>query len=213
MAVMLRHVLKAGSRDRRFVGKGIGSRALMLVPAACVAMPLLWARKRRIPYPFWMDDLFLSMVALDLAGNVFDLYDGYEHFDLIPHAHGTGSLTVLIAWLLGLPVWKAAGVATAGHALLEVQEFASDLILGYRNVRGPWDTIGDLAAGAIGTAAYAALYYRFVRLTGREPAPLLGRRREPFRFGASGPGASCAGRQCWLGPRTRHPLARGVPAR
>ena len=104
LAVMLRHVLKAGSRDRRFVGKGIGSRALMLVPAACVAMPLLWARKRRIPYPFWMDDLFLSIVALDLAGNVFDLYDGYEHFDLIPHAHGTGSLTVLIAWLLAFLV-------------------------------------------------------------------------------------------------------------
>jgi hypothetical protein len=173
MLAMLRRIRKAGPADPRFAGKGIGPRALIVVPAASVAMPLLWLRSRRGPYPFWMDDLLLSIVALDLAGNVSDLYDRCEHFDLIPHAHGTGSLTVLAAWLLQLPMRKAVAVATAGHALLEAQELASDVLFGYRNVRGPWDTIGDLVAGSIGTALYAALYQRCVREAGREPASIV----------------------------------------
>ncbi len=119
MVLMLRHVLKAGPADHRFAAKGIGSRALLVVPAASVAMPLVWTHSRRLPYPFWMDDLFLSIVALDLAGNLFDLSDGYEHFDLIPDAHGIGALTVLAAWLLRSAMRRAAVVATAGHALLE----------------------------------------------------------------------------------------------
>ncbi|MBA3876563.1 MAG: hypothetical protein C0498_06455 [Anaerolinea sp.] len=177
MGLMLREVLKAGSADHRFAAKGIRSRALLVVPAACVAMPLLWRRGKWASYPFWMDDLFLSIVALDLAGNVFDLYDRYERFDLIPHAHGTGALTVLVAWLPGLSMWSAVGIATAGHVLLEAQETASDVLFGYRNVRGSWDTIGDLAAGAIGTAVYGGLYHRFVRRAGREPRSPRANRR------------------------------------
>jgi len=177
LALMLWHVRRAGSADHRFVAKGIGPRALFIVPAACLAMPLLWLGRRTLhrpdQYPYWMDDLLLSIVALDLAGNVFDLYDGYTHFDLIPHAHGTGALTVLTACLLDLPIGTAALLATGGHALLEAQEYASDRLFGYRNVRGRWDTIGDLAAGAAGTAIYGGLYRA------------LNRR---FRIGASGSG-------------------------
>ena len=176
MVLMLRHVLRADPADHRFAAKGIGPRALLLVPAASLAMPLLWVRHRRALYPFWMDDLFLSIVALDLAGNVFDLYDRHTYFDLIPHAHGTGALTILAAWLLDLPFAKAAGAATAGHALLEAQEIASDVLFGYRNVRGWWDTMGDLAAGAVGTAVYGGLYDRLIRRAGRESRSLLGRR-------------------------------------
>lgn len=177
---MLRHVLKAGPMDHRFVGKGIGSRALLLVPVSSIAMPMLWLRGRT-PYPFWMDDLLLSIVALDLSGNVFDLYDGYEHFDLIPHGHGTGALTVLVAWLLGLRVEKAAVLATAGHVLLEGQEVASDVLFGYRNVRGWWDTAGDIGSGVIGSITYAAAYSWLVRRAGSEPPSPLG-------IGASGSG-------------------------
>jgi hypothetical protein len=176
MGLMLRDVVRAGPSDHRYVGKGIGARAILLVPAVNLAAPLLWARNRRVPYPFWMDDLLLSIVALDLAGNVLDLYDRHTHFDLIPHAHGTGALTVLTAWLLGAPLGRAARLATAGHILLEGQEIASDVVFGYRNVRGWWDSAGDIAAGVVGTAVYGALYDRFVRRAGREPPSLIGDR-------------------------------------
>jgi hypothetical protein len=179
MAVMLLHVLRAGPRDPRFVGKGIGPRALIVVPASSLSMPLVWslAGGRREPYPHGLDSLFLSITALDLAGNVLDLYDRHRHFDLIPHAHGTGALTILVAWLFGLPMRRAVAVATAGHALLEAQEIASDVLFGYRNVRGWWDVAGDLGSGLAGSAVYGALYVRLVRMAGREPAsPLRGGR-------------------------------------
>lgn len=168
MGLMLRQVLRAGKADHRYVAKGIRPRAMLLVPAVSLAMPLLWARNHRRAYPFWMDDLLLSIVALDLAGNVFDLYDRHAHFDLIPHAHGTGALTILAACLLDLPMGKAIGVATAGHVLLEAQEIASDALFGYRNVRGWRDSAGDLAAGAVGSVVYGGLYDRLVPRAGHE---------------------------------------------
>ena len=171
---MLRHVKRASPSDHRFVDKGIPTRAGLLVPAVQAAMPVLWLRHRRGGYPFWMDSLFLSIVALDLAGNVFDWYDRYKHFDLIPHAHGTGAITVLFAWAPGLPVLSAVGVATVGHILLETQEWWSDEFYGFRNVRGTWDVIGDLGSGVVGTVVYAAPFLWFVRKAGREPARLVG---------------------------------------
>lgn len=174
LALMLRAVRRAGDSDPRFAAKGIGTRATLVVPAVSLVVPILWLRDRRAPYPFWMDDLLLSIVALDLAGNVFDLYDRHAHFDLIPHAHGTGALTVLAAWALGLPMRSAIAGATAGHVLLEAQEWVSDVAFGYRNVRGWWDTVGDLAAGAVGAAVYGGLYSRLVRRAGLEPPPLVG---------------------------------------
>ena len=173
MAAMVRQVLRAGPDDLRFVAKGIGPRAAVLVPAVSVAVPVVWLVSRRGPYPVWVDDLLLSIVAFDLAGNVFDLYDRYLHFDLLPHAHGTGALTVIIAGATGLPTARAAAFATAGHTLLEVQEIASDVLFGYRNVRGWWDTAGDLAAGAVGTVVYGLAYEHLIRRAGRGPSPLV----------------------------------------
>jgi hypothetical protein len=162
MLAMLRHVTAAGEDDPRFRAKGIASRARLIVPLSQATVPVVWLR-RRGPYPVWTDDLYLSIVALDLAGNVFDLYDRYTHFDLIPHAHGSGAITVFFAWAFRAPMWSAVGMATVGHVLLEVQEYASDVAFGYRNVRGTWDVIGDLGAGIVGTATYAIPYHLLVR--------------------------------------------------
>ena len=179
---MLAEVLRAGRSDRRFAGKGIGVRFAAVGLPSSLIVPALWlgSRGRRrdaglppIPYPTWMDNAWLSMLALDLAGNVFDLYDSYTHFDLVPHAHGTGVVTVVAAWLFDLSPAGAIGVATVGHILLEVQEYASDVAFGFRNVRGQWDTIGDLTAGVVGSVAYAAAYDRLVRRANREPPSLL----------------------------------------
>jgi hypothetical protein len=121
-----------------------------------------------------MDDLYLSIFALDLAGNVFDLYDGYKHFDLIPHAHGGGAATVIAAWLFRLPVPSAIGLSNVGHVLLETQEYLTDVVFGTRNVRGTWDVVGDLGSGVVGSLAYGAAYEAFLRRRGREPASPLG---------------------------------------
>jgi hypothetical protein len=175
MLAMLAEVVRAGPDDPRFAGKGIAPRFGAFAMPATMLLPGVWLWRRRRSrvsserYPVWIDNLFLSMLALDLAGNVFDLYNRYEHFDLIPHAHGTGVITVVAAWLYRLPLTHAVGLATVGHILLEAQEYVSDRVFGLRNVRGAWDSIGDLSSGAVGSLVYAAAYQRFVRDAGREP--------------------------------------------
>ena len=143
--------------DLRYRGKAIGTRGTVMIPLSLVVPLAHLARRgdgRR--FPVWTDNLWLSIFALDLAGNHFDWYDRYRHFDAIPHAHGTGAATIVVAELLDLPPLSAVGLAQLGHILLEAQEYYSDVWFGLRNVRGTWDTVNDLLAGAAGSAAYAA---------------------------------------------------------
>jgi len=179
MLVMLGRVIRAGPDDHRFVGKGIGVRFTAVALPATMLVPAVWAaaraRGRPVAYPWSVDALYVSLFALDLAGNVFDWYDGYKHFDLIPHAHGGGAIAVLFAWLFRMPVDDAVRWSIAGHVLLEAQEIASDQIFGLRNVRGWWDVAGDLGAGVVGAVAYGAAYEQLIRESGREaPSPLRG---------------------------------------
>jgi hypothetical protein len=150
--------------DPRYRGKAIGTRGLVMIPASLL-FPLaqLHPQRRRRRYPVGTDTLYLSLFALDLAGNHFDLYDRYKYFDAIPHAHGTGAFTVAAAELLDLPPLSAVGVAQLGHIGLEAQEYYSDVWFDLRNVRGTWDTVNDLLAGAVGSAAYAVVLGRLGR--------------------------------------------------
>lgn len=147
--------------DPRFRGKAIGTRGLVIIPASLV-FPLaqLHPRRRKRPYPVGTDCLYLSLFALDLAGNHFDLYDRHRHFDAVPHLHGTGAATVAAAELLDASPMAAVGVAQVGHVLLEAQEYYSDVLFGLRNVRGTWDTVNDLVAGVAGSLIYAAVMAR-----------------------------------------------------
>jgi hypothetical protein len=167
MLALLAEVLRARPDDHRFAGKGIAVRFTAIALPATLLVPVAWWRRRRRavsrglplePYPAWIDSLYVSLFALDLAGNVFDLYDRHKHFDLIPHAHGGGAIAVTAAWLFRWPASRAAAASIAGHAVLEAQEYASDVAFGLRNVRGWWDTAGDLAAGAVGTLGYGLAY-------------------------------------------------------
>ena len=164
MLAMVAEVLRAGPDDPRFVGKGIAVRFTAVALPATMLVPAVWlVRGGRRPYPVWTDSLYVSLFALDLAGNVFDLYDTHKHFDLIPHAHGGGAIAVMGASLFGWPARRAAGASIVGHVALEAQEIASDFVFGLRNVRGWWDVAGDLGAGVVGAVAYAAAYERLVR--------------------------------------------------
>jgi hypothetical protein len=147
--------------DPRFRGKAIGTRGSVMIPASLL-FPIAQAlpARRGRPYPIGTDTLYLSMLALDLAGNHFGWYDRYRYFDAIPHAHGTGAVTIAAAELFDLPPLSAVGVAQVGHILLEAQEYYSDVLFDLRNVRGTWDTVNDLLAGAAGSVAYAAILAR-----------------------------------------------------
>jgi hypothetical protein len=149
--------------DARFAGKGIGSRGLVILPLSLVLPALYFTRRRGQRYPFWIDNLYLSIFALDLGGNSFDLYNTYRHFDLLPHAHGTGAVTVVFAWALRQPMLSAVGLATVLHIGIEAQEYYSDVLFGLANVRGTWDVVNDLVVGVLGSAAYGATYVWLVR--------------------------------------------------
>jgi hypothetical protein len=159
LAVLAEALLRP--KDPRFAGKAIGTRGLVILPLSLL-VPLVQglSRGRRDRYPVWTDNVYLSIFVLDLLGNHFDLYDRYRYFDAIPHAHGTGAATVVFAQLFDLSPLSAVGVAQLVHIGLEAQEYYSDVWFGLHNVRGTWDTVNDLLAGAVGSAAYAALLAR-----------------------------------------------------
>lgn len=141
--------------DPRFAGKAIPIRNAIIVVTFTSLFPALrWIARRWRRYPVWLDNLYLSIFWLDMAGNSFDLYDRYYHFDLIPHFHGTGALAVVVRGL-GMSPLGAFGVANTIHGGLEAQEYLTDVFFGTHNVRGLSDTVGDLAAGLAGTIVYS----------------------------------------------------------
>jgi hypothetical protein len=64
---------------------------------------------------------------------------------------------VVIADLFEQPALSAIGIAQVVHIALEAQEYYSDVLFDLHNVRGTWDTVNDLVAGAVGSLAYAGL--------------------------------------------------------
>ncbi len=156
----LAHVLRH-PHDRRYEGKAIPVRNLIIVGTLGHLFPALYLLSRRRGgwphwrrYPVWSDNLYLSIYWLDMAGNFFDLYDSYTHFDLIPHCHGSGALAAVCLDAFDMPAVQAFGAANAVHGLLELQENLTDVFCGTHNVRGWWDTAGDLLAGVAGTSVY-----------------------------------------------------------
>lgn len=150
----------------RYTGKAIGTRGLALIPASLLLPALHRWRGRRDAYPFWTDNLYLSIFALDMGGNLLDLYDRHFFFDLIPHTHGGGAITVAASELLRAPALVGVGISQVVHILLEAQEYYSDVLFNLRNVRGTWDTLNDLLAGVVGSLVYGGLYVAWRRGAG-----------------------------------------------
>ena len=154
--------------DPRFAGKAIPVRNLIIVGTLSLLFPARYVWRRRWPrYPFWYDNLYLSIYWLDMAGNSFDLYDRYYYFDLIPHLHGTGAAAAVLFGAFERSAPGAVGIANGIHLLLEAQEYATDVLVGTHNVRGVADTVRDLLAGLLGTVLYVGAY------------AALGRARQP----------------------------------
>ena len=151
--------------DPRFAGKAIPVRNAIIVLTFSLLFPLLYRKTKRWDrYPFWLDNLYLSIFWLDMAGNSFNLYDTYYHFDLIPHFHGPGALALVLLAGFNLHWLAAMGAGNILHTLLEIQEYYTDVLLGTHNVRGVEDTVSDLAVGLLGMAIYIGLYMLCRRL-------------------------------------------------
>src|SRR5918995_2903988 len=143
--------------DGRYAGKGIGTRGLVLVAASLLIPALQRTTRRGERYPLVTDNLYLSIFALDMAGNYLDLYNRFVLFDLIPHFHSTGAASVVLARLTRRPLLAGLGLAQILHIRLQAQEYYSDVLFDPHNVRGTWDTVNDLLAGAAGSLTYAGI--------------------------------------------------------
>lgn len=158
--------------DPRFAGKAIPIRNLIIVISLSLLFPVLYFLKRRWNgstmltiryYPVWLDNLYLSIFWLDMAGNSFNLYDTYFYFDLIPHFHGTGAISAVLAGAFGLPFLSAVGLGNIIHMLLEAQEYYTDVFFNTHNVRGVFDVVNDLVVGILGTVIYTVLLIVFIK--------------------------------------------------
>ena len=121
--------------DPRFAGKGIAIRDLILAGAALtLVVPAVHiTRGRGKQYPLRADCLLLSVMALDMAGNGFGLYEQPWRFDLIAHGYGPAALMLALA-LTGIGWTASVLTANGGHVLLEIQEAATDALLATNNV-------------------------------------------------------------------------------
>lgn len=150
--------------DPRFAGKAIPIRNFIIVISLSLLFPVLYFWKKKWgKYPFWFDNLYLSIFWLDMAGNSFNLYDSYFYFDLIPHFHGTGAIAAVLMGAFRWTFWSGVGFANIIHMFLEAQEYYTDVFLGTHNVRGVFDVVNDLIAGVIGTIVYGMIYLWFIK--------------------------------------------------
>lgn len=148
--------------DPRFAGKAIPIRNFIVVISLSLLFPILYFLKKRWSrYPFWLDNLYLSIFWLDMAGNSWNFYDRYFYFDLLPHFHGTGAIAAVFQGAFGFSFWGAAGLGNIIHMLLEAQEYYTDVFFGTHNVRGLFDTTNDLLVGILGSLVYPLIFLFF----------------------------------------------------
>lgn len=154
------------SDDPRFAGKGIGIRNAIVVGSYSLVLPAVHSWRRPwSSYPWWTDVLWLSVPLFDMVGNSLNLYDTYRYFDLGPHTHGPGAITVVLMEAARLPFLAAVGVVQVGHVLLEVQEYYTDVFLGTHNITDAADPVNDMLVGVLGSVGYGLVYQRLRRGT------------------------------------------------
>lgn len=162
--------------DQRYAGKSLGPRDVIISFGLAMLFPLFWKlryRKREWSmYPWWYDDLYLSIFFVDMLGNSLNLYNLWLEWDHIPHSHGPGALAMVLAGAFGFPILTAVGLATIFHVILEIQEFYGDVFLGTHNVRDLQDQMNDLLSGIIGVIVYGVIWWRASTLQRKRARPV-----------------------------------------
>jgi hypothetical protein len=158
----------ANGNDQRYAGKSLGPRDVLISFGFAMVFPLLWRLRHRkqqwSAYPWWYDDLYLSIFLVDMLGNSLDLYNAWLEWDHIPHSHGPGALAIVLSGAFGFPILTGIGLATVLHVVLEIQEFYGDALLGTHNVRDLQDQMNDLLSGIVGVTVYGLIWWRWSSL-------------------------------------------------
>src|SRR5438034_8551719 len=153
----------------QYQGKGLAVRNIVVIGLGSLILPALHVRCRRgKPYPFWPDNLYLSMYVGDMLGNAANIYDRWYWYDWITHFTGTGGCTLALAIVLkdlrDAPKEESARQAfwltNLLHGGLELQEWLTDVFGGTRNVYGWGDALHDLLMGVAGSMVYLRLGLR-----------------------------------------------------
>jgi hypothetical protein len=152
---LLETILKP--KDPRFAGKAIPLRNAIILGGLSLLFPWLHFRRPGKNYPWDLDNLYMSIYVLDMAGNSFNLYDTHKYFDMVAHFHGAGAGAYMLKFALERPTLSAVGLANMLHILLEAQEYYTDVIFGTHNVNGLSDHVNDLLLGMAGTIVYGGL--------------------------------------------------------
>ena len=143
-------------------GKGWPARALTY-PLSALVVPMVWhLRGRRTPFPHLANGLLVTPFALDLAGNLFGLFDNVKHFDDVLHFVNWGFLVAGIVVLLPprLEPWNLVALGGGfGAVAIVLWEFVEYLVQdsGTTGLNLTYeDTISDLmlsmGGGFIGAA-------------------------------------------------------------
>jgi hypothetical protein len=168
IALMSVHAIVNG-QDQRYAGKSLGPRDVIITLGFAMLFPLFWRLRYRgrvwQRYPWWYDNLYLSIFAVDMAGNFFDLYNTYPlWFNHLPHTHGPGALAIVLAGAFGFPILTAVGLATIFHVYLEVEELYGDVLFGTHNFLDKQYEMNDLVFGLIGVTLYGLIWWRWSAL-------------------------------------------------
>lgn len=159
----------------RFEDKAFGWR-LLWYPIAVLALPVLWSRLARgRPYPYLADALITLPFAVDVLGNVLDLYDAITWWDDVNHFVNwlflSLGLGVLLLRTRFEPVVLAGFVLAFGSTLAILWELGEYLTFIRTNEdefdTAYTDTLGDLTFDVVGALIAASLTYRLARGPGR----------------------------------------------
>jgi hypothetical protein len=112
---------------------------------------------RAVRAPAWSDLLFVALLTADAWLTMLGAFSDFNRNDTAGHLLLCAAVTPLLFHLLRRgPLAAAAGTVAVGAAW-EVVEAASDALIGTNMSLGAADTLGDLAADALGAGLAAAL--------------------------------------------------------
>ncbi|MEE2769424.1 MAG: hypothetical protein VX833_09445 [Actinomycetota bacterium] len=150
-------------------GKGWPERCIGY-PFSALVIPIVWhLRGRRSNYPYLADGLLVSPFALDLFGNLVNLFDTVDVFDDALHFVNWTLLVAAFVLLLDgrqLQRWNVVLLGVGFGAMAIIAWEAVEWVIQEMGTAGLQltydDTVGDLVLSTVGGAVGAAVASRAV---------------------------------------------------
>lgn len=148
-------------------GKAVPLRLAFYPLAALIVPAVWWARGRRDRYPHDVDALLVAPFAIDLAGNLLDLFDTITWWDDANHLVNWALLVAAIGRLLArtrldrlVRIGLAVGFGAVSATLWELGEYLAFVQNSAEQFTAYRDTMGDETLGLTGSVIGAVLTSR-----------------------------------------------------